>query len=502
MPATLSHINLFFWLYHLFSMLNLKDAALLRHQAFINGVWVSAHPAHTFPVINPATQEPIALVADCAEEETRQAILAAQAALPNWRSKTALYRAQLLLRWRDLILENLDDLAYLLTLEQGKPLTEAKAEIKYGASFIDWFAAEGQRIYGDIIPAQTPGLRLLVTKQPVGVVGAITPWNFPVAMVTRKVAPALAAACTVILKPSEETPLSALALAELAHRAGIPSGVLNVVTGKNPEAIGKTLTESPLVRKLSFTGSTAVGKHLLQQCANTVKKVSLELGGNAPFIVFDDADLDDAVQGAIQSKFRNAGQTCVCANRFFVQKNIYPAFLEKLTEAARQLKLGDGCEPNTQIGPLINQKALLKITNLVSDATQKGAKIHTGGNPLTGFFFEPTVLSDITSDMEIYNTEIFGPVAAISVFDTEADVIQRANDTTYGLAAYFYGRDIGRVFRVAEALEYGMVGVNIGVIGTAAAPFGGMKESGIGREGSKYGIDGFLEIKYTCIAGV
>ena len=389
-----------------------------------------------------------------------------------------------------------------MTLEQGKPLAEACGEVRYGASFIEWFAEEGKRAYGDIIPPHQPGLRLLVSKQAVGVVAAITPWNFPNAMITRKVAPALAAGCTVVIKPSEETPLSALALAELAIRAGFPPGVINIVTGQDAPVIGKALTDSTIVRKLSFTGSTEVGKLLMRQSADTVKKISLELGGNAPFIVFDDADLDAAVEGAISSKYRNAGQTCVCANRILVQSGVYEAFLEKFIPAVQKQKVGAGTEQGISIGPLINTEALDKVQRLVGDATQKGARLLTGGHALTGTFFEATVLADVTSGMDIMHEEIFGPVAPVTRFESEQEAIQIANDTPYGLAAYFYGRDIGRVFRVAEALDYGMIGVNTGLVATTVAPFGGMKESGIGREGSKYGLDEFLEVKYICIAGL
>jgi len=480
----------------------LKDSTLLRHHAFINGEWVAAQNTQTFPVTNPANSEVLARVADCGAAETQLAIAAAEAAWPAWRDKTAAARATILRRWNDLILENAEDLALLMTLEQGKPLAESRGEIRYGASFIEWFAAECQRVYGDIIPPHAPGLRLLVSKQAVGVVAAITPWNFPVAMVTRKLAPALAAGCTVVLKPSEETPLCALALAELAARAGIPAGVLNIITGTDAPAIGKALTDSAVVRKLSFTGSTAVGKLLMRQCADTVKKISLELGGNAPFIVFDDAGIEAAVEGAIASKYRNAGQTCVCANRIYVQAGVYDLFLEKFTAAVRLQKVGSGTEDGISIGPLINKKALEKVQRLVLDATRKGARIVTGGKALQGAFFEPTVLADVQPGMDIMQEEIFGPVAPVIRFETEQEVIGMANDTPYGLAAYFYGRDIGQVFRVAEALEYGMVGVNTGILGTAIAPFGGMKESGIGREGSKYGIEEFLEIKYICLAGL
>lgn len=480
----------------------LKDSALLRRQAFIHGVWTDADSGNSFSVTNPATGEELARVADCGPDETRRAIAAAEAALPGWRSQTAAQRGALLRRWNDLILEHAEDLAMLMTLEQGKPLAESRGEVRYGASFIEWFAEEGRRVYGDVIPPHAANLKVLVFKEPVGVVAAITPWNFPNAMITRKVAPALAAGCTVVVKPSEETPLSALALAELAARAGIPPGVLNIVTGLDAPAIGRALTDSPVVRKLSFTGSTEVGKQLMRQCADTVKKISLELGGNAPFIVFDDADVDAAVEGAIISKYRNAGQTCVCANRLYVQSGIYEAFLEKFTVAVQKQKVGAGVEQGVSIGPLINADALEKVERLLGDAVHKGAKVLTGGRAMQGTFFEPTVVAGIQPGMDILQEEIFGPVAPVTRFDTEEEVIRMANDTPYGLASYFYGRDVGRVFRVAEALEYGMVGVNTGILGTAIAPFGGMKESGIGREGSKYGIEEFLEIKYVCVAGL
>lgn len=480
----------------------LKDSTLLRHQSYIHGEWVGAQSGKTFPVFNPANNEILAEVADCSAVETESAIAAADAALADWRAKTATVRAGILRRWHDLILANAEDLGLLMTLEQGKPLAEARGEVRYGASFIEWFAEEGKRAYGDIIPPHQPGLRLLVTKQPVGVVAAITPWNFPNAMITRKVAPALAAGCTVVIKPSEETPLSALALAELATRAGFPPGVINIVTGMDAATIGKTLTDSSIVRKLSFTGGTEVGKLLMRQSADTVKKISLELGGNAPFIVFDDADLDAAVEGAIASKYRNAGQTCVCANRILVQSGVYEAFLEKFIPAVQKQKVGAGTEQGVSIGPLINAEALDKVQRLVGDATQKGARLLTGGHSMSGTFFEATIVADVTSGMDIMHEEIFGPVAPVTRFDSEQEAIQIANDTPYGLAAYFYGRDIGRVFRVAEALDYGMIGVNTGLVATTVAPFGGMKESGIGREGSKYGLDEFLEVKYICIAGL
>jgi succinate-semialdehyde dehydrogenase / glutarate-semialdehyde dehydrogenase len=481
--------------------MTLKDSTLLKHQSYIDGVWIGGGDK-TFAVTNPANGELLAKVADCGAAETQQAIEAAEKALPAWREKTALVRGALLRKWHDLILENIEDLALIMTLEQGKPLAESRGEVRYGASFIDWFAEEGKRAYGDIIPPHAPGVRLLVTKQPVGVVAAITPWNFPNAMITRKVAPALAAGCTVVLKPSEETPLSALALAELAQRAGIPAGVLNIVAGLDAPAIGKTLTDSPVVRKLSFTGSTEVGKLLMRQSAGTVKKISLELGGNAPFIVFDDAALDAAVEGAIVSKYRNAGQTCVCANRIYVQSGVYDAFLEKFTAAVKTQKVGPGTDQGVSIGPLINVEALEKVQRLVGDAAGKGARVLTGGHALQGTFYEPTVIADVRKGMDILEEEIFGPVAPITRFDTEQEAVGMANDTPYGLAAYFYSRDVGRIFRVSEALEYGMVGANTGILGTAVAPFGGMKESGIGREGSKYGIEEFLEVKYTCIAGI
>ncbi|HAD14222.1 MAG TPA: succinate-semialdehyde dehydrogenase (NADP(+)) [Saprospirales bacterium] len=480
----------------------LKDSSLLHRSSFINNEWTDADSGKTFVVTNPATGEELARVADCGAEETRRAIAAAETALPDWRGKTATARASILRKWHDLILEHADDLGLLLTMEQGKPVPEARGEVRYGATFIEWFAEEGKRAYGDVIPPHMPGMRLLVVKQPVGVVAAITPWNFPNAMITRKVAPALAAGCTVVLKPSEETPLSALALAELALRAGFPPGVLNIVTGMDAPTIGKVLTDSPVVRKVSFTGSTEVGKLLMRQSADTVKKISLELGGNAPFIVFDDADLDAAVEGAIVAKYRNAGQTCVCANRIFAQEGIYEAFLEKFTAAVQKQKVGAGTEHGVNIGPLINQEALDKVQRLVSNATQKGARVLIGGQAIQGTFYQPTVLADVGPGMDIMHEEIFGPVAPVTPFSNEKEVVQMANDTPYGLAAYFYGRDIGRVFRVAEALEYGMVGVNTGLVATTVAPFGGVKESGIGREGSKYGLDDFLETKYICIAGI
>ena len=480
----------------------LQDATLLRHQAFVNGHSINADEGATFAVRNPADGTLLAQVADGGPAETRRAIAAAEAAFPAWRAKTAAERGAILKRWHDLLIEHVEDLALLMTLEQGKPLAESRAEVLYGASFLEWFAEEGRRAYGDIIPPHAPGLRLLVTKQPVGVVAAITPWNFPNAMICRKVAPALAAGCTVVLKPAAETPLSALALAELSVRAGLPAGVFNVVTGTDAAAIGLEMTQNIAVRKISFTGSTAVGKLLMRQSADTVKKLSLELGGNAPFIVFDDADLEAAVEGAIVSKFRNAGQTCVCANRLYVQAGVYEAFLKKFTVAVQKQKVGPGTEAGVQIGPLISRKGLEKVERLVADAVHKGARILTGGHALQGTFYAPTVLADVAVGMDLRQEEIFGPVAPVTRFETEAEAIRLANATPYGLAAYFYGRDLGRVFRVAEALDYGMVGVNTGLVSTAIAPFGGMKESGMGREGSKYGLEAYLEVKYVCLGGI
>ena len=480
----------------------LQDATLLRHQAFVNGHSINADEGATFAVRNPADGTLLAQVADGGPAETRRAIAAAEAAFPAWRAKTAAERGAILKRWHDLLIEHVEDLALLMTLEQGKPLAESRAEVLYGASFLEWFAEEGRRAYGDIIPPHAPGLRLLVTKQPVGVVAAITPWNFPNAMICRKVAPALAAGCTVVLKPAAETPLSALALAELSVRAGLPAGVFNVVTGTDAAAIGLEMTQNIAVRKISFTGSTAVGKLLMRQSADTVKKLSLELGGNAPFIVFDDADLEAAVEGAIISKFRNAGQTCVCANRLYVQAGVYEAFLKKFTVAVQKQKVGPGTEKGVHIGPLISARALEKVERLVADAVHKGARILTGGHALQGTFYAPTVLADVAVGMDLLQEEIFGPVAPVTRFETEEEAIRLANATPYGLAAYFYGRDLGRVFRVAEALDYGMVGVNTGLVSTAIAPFGGMKESGMGREGSKYGLEAYLEVKYVCLGGI
>ena len=484
-------------------MLALQDPALLRPDAFVNGSWLTADSGERFEVCNPATGVVLAQVPRMGAAETQRAVDAAQAALPAWRAKTAAERGKLLRKWYELMLAHQNDLAAILTAEQGKPLAEARGEIAYGASFIDWFAEEGKRVYGEVIPTVGADRRLLVIKEPVGVCAAITPWNFPNAMITRKAAPALAAGCTMVIKPAEQTPLSALAMAELAQRAGIPPGVINVVTG-DARAIGGVLTSSPIVRKLSFTGSTEVGRLLMQQCAPTVKKLSLELGGNAPFIVFDDADLDAAVAGAMASKYRNAGQTCVCANRLLVQASVADAFAAKLAAAVAQLKVGDGAAEGVNQGPLIDDDAVRKVEELLADAVSQGARVVTGGkrHALGRTFFEPTIVSGVTPAMRVAREEIFGPVAPIFTFDTEAEAIAMANDTEFGLASYFYSRDIGRVWRVAEALEYGMVGINSGLISNEVSPFGGVKNSGIGREGSRHGIDEYLEIKYLCMGGL
>ena len=485
-------------------MISINNKSLFRQQAYINGRWTDADQGKRYSIHNPLDKTQIGVVPDMGASETSRAIEAANEALPKWKSMAAGERSVVLRRWHELQLENLEDLAYLLTLEQGKPIAEARGEIRYGASFVEWFAEEGKRAYGDVIPGHGHDKRIVTIKQPIGVVAAITPWNFPNAMITRKVAPALAAGCTVVIKPAEDTPYSALALAELAEQAGFPPGVFNIITAKNPVAVGNTLTASPIIRKLSFTGSTPVGKLLMRQCADTVKKVSLELGGNAPFIVFDDANIDEAVKGAIASKYRNAGQTCVCANRIFVQAGIYDAFVEKMAVAVQEQIVGSGLDEQVNIGPLINEKALIKVENLVDDAIQSGAKLIIGGkrHELGSTFFEPTILTDVSTSMSISKEEIFGPVAPIYRFDTDEEVISLANDTPYGLAAYFYGQNINRVWKVAEALEYGMVGINTGMISTPVAPFGGIKESGIGKEGSKYGIEEFMEVKYLCFGGV
>ena len=485
-------------------MLKLKDETLLRADAYVDGAWVSAGSGNRFAVTNKATGEVLAEVANFDVADTRRAIEAANAAWPAWRAKTAKERAGLMRKWFELIMANQEDLARLMTAEQGKPLAETRGEVAYGASFIEWFAEEGKRLYGDVVPTFAAGKRILVFKEPVGVVAAITPWNFPNAMITRKAAPAMAAGCTFLIKPPSETPLSATALAELAHRAGIPKGVFNVVTSKQASKIGLELTQNPLVRKFTFTGSTEIGRVLMAQCASTVKKVSLELGGNAPFIVFDDADLDAAVDGAMISKFRNMGQTCVCANRLLVQDKIYDAFAAKLAARVGKLQVGNGFDEGVMQGPLINMAAVEKVEHLLGEATAKGARIVQGGkrHPLGGTFFEPTVLTDVSDSMEIARQEIFGPVATLFRFKDEAEAIRIANATEYGLAAYFYTRDVGRVMRVAEALEYGIIGINEGIISTEVAPFGGMKQSGIGREGSKYGIEDFLELKYVLLGGL
>jgi succinate-semialdehyde dehydrogenase/glutarate-semialdehyde dehydrogenase len=483
--------------------LPLKDPQLFRDRCYVDGQWVEADSRKRIDVDNPADVSLLGTVPDCGAAETRRAIEAAAKALPAWRSLAAKERSAILRKWFDLMVAHADDLAAILTAEQGKPLAEAKGEILYGASFIEWFAEEAKRVYGDVIPSPNNDKRIVVIKQAIGVVGAITPWNFPNAMITRKAGPALAAGCTMVLKPASQTPFSALALAELGERAGIPKGVFNVLTG-SAKAIGGELTSSPTVRKITFTGSTEVGRVLMRQSADTVKKLGLELGGNAPFIVFDDADLDAAAAGAIVSKYRNNGQTCVCANRIYVQDKVYDAFAAKLAEKVRALKVAKGTEPGAVLGPLIDDKAVEKVEEHVADALAKGAKVALGGkrHALGGRFFEPTILTGVTKDMKVAVEETFGPVAPLFRFKDEADVIAQANDTEFGLASYFYARDMGRVWRVAEALEAGIVGVNTGLISTEVAPFGGVKQSGVGREGSKYGIDDFLQIKYVSMGGI
>ena len=485
------------------STIPLKDPSLLRQQCHVDGQWIDADDGGSMPVIDPATGIPVGTAPVLRGAETRRAIEAANRAWPAWRRKTAKERSAILRKWFEAMLANADDLALILTTEQGKPLAESKGEIAIGAAYIEWFAEEAKRVYGDVIPTISNDRRLVVIKEPVGVCAAITPWNFPSSMITRKVAPALAAGCTVVIKPAEATPYSALALAELAHRAGFPPGVLNVVTGDAP-AIGGEMCASPTVRKLSFTGSTEVGRILMKQVAPTVKKISLELGGNAPFVVFDDADLDAAAEGAIVAKYRNAGQTCVCTNRFFVHEKIYDAFAAKLVERVKALKVGPGTEAGVTQGPLIDAAALAKVEDHIADATAHGARVIAGGkrHELRGTFFEPTVLTGVTADMKVFREETFGPVAPLIRFSTDAEVIELANRTEYGLASYFYSRDIGRIWRVAEALEYGMVGVNTGLITTEVAPFGGVKQSGLGREGSMYGIDEFVQVKYVCFGGI
>jgi succinate-semialdehyde dehydrogenase/glutarate-semialdehyde dehydrogenase len=487
------------------TMLKLKDPSLLRSQLYIDGQWVDADSGATMGVTNPATREEIVAIPNAGAAETRRAIEAADRAFATWRNVVAKERSAILKKWYALIMANQEDLAALMTAEQGKPLAESRGEVAYGAAFVEWFAEEGRRIYGDTISANNPNQRIVTLKQPVGVVAAITPWNFPIAMITRKVAPALAAGCTIVLKPATETPLCALALAALGERAGIPAGVFSVVAGNRARDIGGEMTGNPIVRKLTFTGSTEIGKVLMAQCAATVKKTSMELGGNAPFIVFDDADLDAAVVGAMASKYRNAGQTCVCANRILVQESVFDAFAEKLVKAVKALKIGNGADDGVTVGPLINDAAFEKVSAIVNQATGKGAKVLVGGKGSDTHgqnFYEPTVLVNVDDSMDVYNEEIFGPVAPLFKFKTEADAIRIGNDTPFGLSAYFYSRDIGRIWRVAEGLDYGIVGINEGIISTEVAPFGGVKESGIGREGSKYGIDDYLEIKYLCMGGV
>ncbi len=483
--------------------MQLSDSTLLRQQAYIDGQWRDAEDGQTITILNPADGQQLGTVPNMGTAETRTTILAAERAQATWSKTTAKARATLLHKWHQLILENREDLAIIMTWEQGKPLPESRAEVDYGASFIQWFAEECKRVYGETIPAHLSDRRVITIKQPVGVAAAVTPWNFPNAMITRKCAPALAAGCSTLVKPASQTPFSALALAELAHRAGIPAGVLNVITGKSRE-IGGEICANPIVRKLSFTGSTEVGKHLLSQCASTVKRVSMELGGHAPFIVFEDAQIDRAVQGAIASKYRAGGQTCVCANRIYVHESVYQEFSQKLAAAASQLTVGNGLHEGTDIGPLIDTQAVAKVEEHIADAMAKGATLLAGGKPHTlgGNFFLPTVLGDVTSDMQITSEETFGPVAPIISFRDEQEVIEYANSTPYGLASYFYTNDLGRLFRVSEQLDFGMVGINTGVISAEYAPFGGVKESGIGREGSHHGIDEYLEVKYLCVDGI
>jgi succinate-semialdehyde dehydrogenase/glutarate-semialdehyde dehydrogenase len=483
--------------------MNLKDSSLLKQLCYINGQWMAADSGKTINVNNPATGAVIGAIPKMGTYETHLAIQAANQAWPAWRAKTAKERAVILRRWFDLMMENQEDLAIIMTAEQGKPLAESRGEIAYAASFIEWFAEEGMRIYGDTIPAHARDKRIIVIKEPIGVCAAITPWNFPAAMITRKAGPALAAGCVMLVKPATATPYSALALAELGERAGLPAGVFSVITGSSAE-IGNEMTSNPIIRKLTFTGSTEVGKQLAAQCAGTMKKVSMELGGNAPFIVFDDADLDSAVDGAIASKYRNAGQTCVCTNRLLVQEGIYDLFAEKLATAVAKMSVGNGLNVDVQQGPLIDEAAVQKVEEHINDAVSKGARIVLGGkrHDLGGTFFQPTILCGVTPQMMVAREETFGPVAPLFKFSTDEEAIQMANDTEFGLASYFYTRDIGRVWRVAEALEYGMVGINTGLISTEIAPFGGVKESGIGREGSKYGIEEFVEVKYLCMGGI
>ena len=484
-------------------MMKLKDASLLRQQAYIDGAWCDADAGASVPVTNPATGEQIGTVPKMGTAETRRAIAAAAQAWPAWRGKTGKERSIILRKWYDLMMANVDDLGMIMTIEQGKPLAESKGEIAYAGSFIEWFAEEAKRVNGDTLASPAKQNRIVVIKEPIGVCAAITPWNFPAAMITRKVGPALAAGCPIVLKPASATPFSALALAALAERAGVPKGVFSVITGASKD-IGAEMTSNPTVRKLSFTGSTEIGRQLMEQGAATIKKISLELGGNAPFLVFDDADLDAAVQGAIDSKYRNAGQTCVCANRLYVQDSVYDAFAEKLVAAVKKLKVGNGLDAGVSQGPLIDAAAVKKVEEHIADALGKGARLLMGGHrhALGQSFFEPTVLADVTSDMQVAKEETFGPMAPLFRFKTEEEALAMANDTEFGLASYFYARDIGRVWRVAEGLESGMVGINTGLISNEVAPFGGVKQSGLGREGSKYGIDDYLVIKYLCMGGI
>ena len=486
--------------------MQLNDSDLLRHQAYIDGQWCDASNGDVTEIFNPANGESLGVVPNIGGAQTRQAIEAAQAAQPAWRALTAKERAARLRKWYELMLANQEDLARIMTAEQGKPLTEARGEVLYAASFIEWFAEEAKRVYGDTIPGHQPDKRLIVTKEPIGVTAAITPWNFPAAMITRKAAPALAAGCAMVLKPAPQTPFSALALAVLAERAGIPAGLFSVLPAdaERSREVGAELCANPIVRKLSFTGSTGVGIKLMEQCAPTLKKLSLELGGNAPFIVFEDADLDAAVEGALVAKYRNAGQTCVCANRLYVHEAVYDVFAEKLAAAVAKLRVGPGDEAGVVIGPLIDGNAVAKVQAHLTDALEKGAKVLQGGkaHELSGHFFEPTVITDVTPDMRVAREETFGPLAPLFRFSDETEVIRQANDTEFGLAGYFYTRDLGRAFRVGEALEYGMVGINTGLISNEVAPFGGIKASGLGREGSKYGLDEYLEIKYLCLGGI
>ena len=483
--------------------MQIKDQSLFRQQCYVDGEWIDADSGETIDVTNPADGSVIGTVPKMGQAETRRAIIAADRAWGDWRAKTGKERSGILRRWYDLMIENQEDLAIIMTTEQGKPLTESRGEVLYGGGYVEWFAEEAKRIYGDTIPTHKAGSRIVITKEPIGVVAAVTPWNFPNAMITRKVAPAFAVGCPVVVKPASATPYSALALAELGERAGIPKGIMNVVTG-SAGAIGGELTSNPIVRKLTFTGSTEIGKVLMKQCADTMKKLSMELGGNAPFIVFDDADLDAAVAGAIASKFRNNGQTCVCTNRLLVQDGVYDDFAERLSKAVSALKVSDGMAPDAQQGPLIDMAAVEKMEEHISDAVGNGARVVVGGgrHDLGGTFFQPTVLADVVPTMKVAKEETFGPLAPLFRFKDEAQAIQMANDTEFGLASYFYSRDIGRIWRVAEALEYGIVGINEGLISTEVAPFGGMKESGFGREGSKYGVEDYLEIKYLLMGGL